>query len=178
MLDLTVNTDIGRMNAITEDEATLRSYLEASLRARFNASPCKPSAWYYYGLYDFVLREGRFFTPRARPTNIKCGGPNAFHNSITIASQNRLLYVEGYAARKNRPLALHAWNSDDDGFVVDTTWHPIGVAYFGVIIQASLVYTAKNEDGEMGSAIDNWRRSWPLLRRPWSTTLRNPQCEP
>jgi len=71
MLDLTVNTDIGRMNAITEDEATLCSYLEASLRARFNASPCKRSAWYYYGL--------------------------------------------------------------DDGFVVDTTWHPIGVAYFGVI---------------------------------------------
>jgi hypothetical protein len=50
MLDLTVNTDIWRMNAITEDEATLRSYLEASLRARFNASPCKPSAWHYYGL--------------------------------------------------------------------------------------------------------------------------------
>jgi hypothetical protein len=66
---------------------------------------------------------------------------------------------------------LHAWNSDDDGFVVDTTWHPLGIAYFGVVIPRALVLAARDERVSIGSSIDNWRQHWPLLRRPWSETL-------
>ncbi len=36
--------DIGRKSAIGEAEASLRTYLEGSLRTRLNASPCKPTA--------------------------------------------------------------------------------------------------------------------------------------
>ena len=166
-------SDIGRKCAITEAEATLRSYLKESLRTRFNTSPCKPTAWFYYGFYDFVLREGRFFTPRPQPSDIRRGAAGEpFLNSLMNASTKQLSYVEGYAVTESSSTSvLHAWNSGSDGFVVDTTWHPVGVAYLGVVIPNTLVYASTDEEGRIGSSIDNWRRHWPLLQRPWCTTL-------
>jgi hypothetical protein len=166
-------SDIGRKSAITEAEASLRSYLEESLRTRFNTSPCKPTAWFYYGFYDFVLREGRFFTPRPQPGDVRCGAAGEpFLNSLMNATTKQLPYVEGYAVTESSSTpVLHAWNSCGDGSVVDTTWHPFGVAYLGVVIPNALVYASTDEEGRIGSSIDNWRRHWPLLQRPWSTTL-------
>jgi hypothetical protein len=165
--------DTGQKSAITEAEASLRSYMEESLRTRFNTSPCKPTAWFYYGFYDFVLREGRFFTPRPQLGDIRCGAAGEpFLNSLRNASAKQLTYVEGYAVTESSSTpVLHAWNSGGDGFVVDTTWHPVGVAYLGVVIPNTLVYASTDEEGRIGSSIDNWRRHWPLLQRPWSTTL-------
>jgi hypothetical protein len=167
------NPSIGRKSVITQAEATLRSYLEHSLRTRFNANPCKPHCWFYYGFYDFVLREGRFFSPLPRPgdTQREAAG-ESFVNAIMNTAAKGVAYVEGYAVRESffSPV-LHAWNSDDDGFVVDTAWQPLGIAYFGVVIPRALVLAARDERASIASSIDNWRQHWPLLRRPWSETL-------
>ena len=165
--------DIGRKCAISEAEASLRTYLEESLRTRFNTNPCKPHCWSYYGFYDFVLREGRLFTPRPRPGDIRRGAAGEpFLNSLMNAAAKQLQYIEGYAVTESCSIpVLHAWNSAGDDFVVDPTWHPLGVAYLGVVIPHVLVYAARDEEGRIGSSIDNWRQRWPLLQRPWSTTL-------
>ena len=164
--------DIGRKTAATKAEAFLRSYLEESLRTRFNANPCKPHCWFYYGFYDFVLREGGFFTPRPRPGDPQSRAEAPFPNALMNAATKRLHYVEGYAVAESCSIpVLHAWNSAGDGFVVDTTWHPLGVAYLGVLIPQVLVHAARDEEGRIGSSIDNWRQRWPLLQRPWNTTL-------
>lgn len=165
--------DIGRKRAITEAESTLRAHLEGGLKTRFHANPCKPHCWFYYGLYDFVLREGRFFTPRSRPGDTRHGAAGEpFLNSVANSTTKQLLYVEGYAVKEIISVpVLHAWNSDDEGFAVDTTWHVPGVAYFGVVIPHSLAFAASDGEGRIGSSIDNWRQHWPLLQRPWSKTL-------
>jgi hypothetical protein len=166
-------SDIGRKSAATEAESALRAHLERSLRTRFEANPCKPHCWYYYGSYDFVLREGRFFTPDARLEDTRgANSGHSFLNSLRNAAAKRLSYIEGYAVNESSLIpVLHAWNSDDDGFVVDATWHPPGIAYFGVLIPHALVFAARHQEGSVGSLIDNWRQQWPLLRRPWSKTL-------
>jgi len=161
--------EVGRKLAITKPEATLRAYLEGILRTRFDANPCKPHCWFYYGFEDFILREGRFFTPRPQGLNTPLGAAGKrLLNSTTNSSTERLRYVEGYALAETFSLpALHAWNSDQNGIVVDIKWKPVGIAYFGVVIPRALVLAAGREH-EIYSVIDNW---YPLLERPWRKTL-------
>jgi len=165
--------DLGRESAITEMESALRLHLKQILRTRFQANPCKPHCWFYYGFYDFVLREGRFFTPRPRPADSRQGAAEEpFLNSLMNAAAQQLEYVEGYAVQESLSIpVLHAWNSDSQGLVIDTTWDPPGVAYLGVVIPRTLVFAASDDEGRIGSSIDNWRQDWPLLRRPWNKTL-------
>ena len=170
---MSTNPRIGRKSVITQAETTLRSYLQHSLRTRFNANPCRPHCWFYYGLYDFVLQEGRFFSlrPRTGDTQREAAG-ESFVNAVMNAAAKELEYVEGYAVRESfSSPVLHAWNSDADGFVVDTTWQPLGIAYFGVVIPRAVVLATRDARVPIGSSIDNWRQHWPLLRRPWRKTL-------
>ena len=164
---------VGRKSAITEAESALRLHLEQSLRPRFQANPCKPHCWFYYGFYDFVLREGCFFTPGPRPADSRRGaGEEPFLNSLMNAAAQQLAYVEGYAVQESLSVpVLHAWNSDSQSLVIDTTWDPPGVAYFGVVIPRTLVFAASDHEGRIGSSIDNWRQDWPLLQRSWNKTL-------
>jgi len=164
--------DIGRKNAITEAESALRLHLRQTLRSRFQASPCKPHCWFYYGFEDFILREGRFFTPCPGSADSRgVATEEPFFNSLANAAAKQLPYVEGYAVQETPSIpVLHAWNSDDDFFAVDTTWNPTGVAYFGVVIPHGRAFEASYREGT-SSVINNWRQHWPLLQRPWSKTV-------
>jgi hypothetical protein len=141
---------------MTKAEFDLRSALE-TLR---NASGKLPTRYSYTGPADFVLREGRFFEPKSLPVKIKYRkSRRCFHNARQVIRAHGFSYVEGYALHENDIPFLHAWNLDDDGCVVDTTWVPVGRAYLGVIFSPSDILKWK------GSLIDNWENRWPLLRK-------------
>ena len=135
-------------------EIALRSSLE-TLR---NASGKLPNDYSYTGPADFVLREGRFFRPRPLPVKIKLRKLGlCFHNALWISTEHGFAYVEGYAVHAAETPILHAWNIDAKGFVIDTTWRPVGSAYFGVILPVAEKLKWR------GSLIDNWENGWPLL---------------
>ena len=73
-----------------------------------------------------------------------------------------LQYAEGYAVVGSKIPVLHAWNVDAEGFVVDSTWEPVGSIYFGVILPLSVVRRAK------ASVLDDFESGWPVLRESWS----------
>jgi hypothetical protein len=120
-----------------------------------------PRRYYFYsGPADFVLREGEFFKPAPLPKKIKAQTIRlCFHNSLLISIGHGFRYVEGYALHKGKIPVLHAWNIDSDGFVIDTTWRPIGRAYLGVVLPIVCSLNWK------GSLIDDWENGWPLLRK-------------
>lgn len=124
-----------------------------------------PDKYHYCGPYDFVLREGQFFLSRPLPKEFELGAiTECFLNAFQTAVANEVPYVEGYAFSSDNAFIphLHAWNVDAEGFVVDTTWGPVGAAYLGVIFPLSLVYCTRGS-----SVIDNCVNHWPLLRESW-----------
>jgi hypothetical protein len=71
--------------------------------------------------------------------------------------------AEGYAIKDRRMLMLvpHAWVLDDEGRVVDPTWGPPGVAYFGVVFHFLTLITFRG-----GQLLDASR----ILREPFQPT--------
>lgn len=88
-------------------------------------------------MYGWIYREGRSYTPAPRPAGIKRGIPKwCFDNAIEVYNLHGLQYVEGFAISANitgMPIH-HAWNVTDDGTVVDVTWHPVGLEYYGIAV--------------------------------------------
>lgn len=86
---------------------------------------------------EMLLKRGREFTPAPLPANIKRRTIKlCFHNSERVAKKTGLLYVEGLAISSDMiglPIH-HAWNATEDGTVIDTTWVPVGISYFGIVV--------------------------------------------
>jgi hypothetical protein len=89
-------------------------------------------------LYEKVYRDGRNFTPAELPKGIRRKPQRyCFDNSVEVFNERGLAYVEGYAISSvitGMPIH-HAWNVTEDGIVVDTTWVPAGLEYYGVVIE-------------------------------------------
>lgn len=137
----------------------------------------------YRGPADFVLREGK---PYERAGVCRTGAPRAcFGNSIAFATHNETSgwrYVEGYALAPWRQLLdvvipiHHAWVVDADGVMYEPTWPAPGQAYLGVEFSVERADDATwNGDA---SVLDDWKRRWPLLRRPWRGEDLVPQFPP
>jgi hypothetical protein len=121
---------------MTDPQTCLRTYLE---RARDFASKLPPE-YCYRNVYDFVLREGRFFEPQPRPDSITLRHiGECFGNAFLTMVRNGLRYAEGYAVVGSKIPVLHAWNVDAEGSVIDSTWEPVGSAYFGIVLPLSIV---------------------------------------
>lgn len=132
-----------------DPQRCLRTYLEG---ARDFAGKL-PLQYHYRNIYDFVLREGRFFEPGPRPEQITLRHiGECFRNAFLTTM------VEGYAVIGGKNPVLHAWNVDAEGCVVDSTWEPVGSAYFGIILPPSIVRRAN------ASVLDDWESSWSVLR--------------
>lgn len=120
----------------------------------------------YRGPADFVLREGQVYRPRQTPDLV--GAPRAcYGNSIALAAIYGFRYVEGYAVDPGlaRTVIHHAWNLDDDGLLVDSTWANCGLAYLGVEFALGRADDATwNGDA---TTLDDHNRGWPVLREPW-----------
>jgi len=82
----------------------------------------------------WILDYGREFEFRPRPAAVEEGPPkNCFQNAMRLADEFN--YVEGFVTLPTIPLLIHhAWNVDDDGYVVDATLNDPQNSYFGVEI--------------------------------------------
>jgi hypothetical protein len=144
---------------MTDPQLCLRTYLE---RVRDFAGKL-PTGYCYRNLYDFVLREGRFFEPQPRPDHITLRHiGECFRNAFLTMMRTGLQYAEGYAVVGSKIPVLHAWNVDAEGSVVDSTWEPVGSVYFGIIVPLSIVRRAKT------AVLDDWENGWPVLRESWT----------
>jgi len=144
---------------MTEAHHCLHTYLEG---ARDFAGKL-PTKYYYRNVYDFVLREGRFFEPEPRPDHITLRHiGECFRNAFLTMMRTGLRYAEGYAVVGSKIPVLHAWNVDAEGSVIDSTWEPVGSAYFGIILPLSIVRGAKT------SVLDDFKSGWPVLRESWT----------
>ena len=73
-----------------------------------------------------------------------------------------LEYAEGCAVVGSKIPVLHAWNVDAEGYVIDTTWEPVGSIYFGIILPRSIVELAQT------SVLDDFESGWPVLQESWA----------
>jgi len=139
---------------MTDPQISLRIYLE-EVR---NFAGQLPTKYHYCNIYDFVLREGRFFEPQPRPDSITLRHiGECFRNAFLTMMKTGLQYAEGYAVSGSKIPVLHAWNVDAEGSVIDSTWEPVGLAYFGIILPRSTVERAKT------SVLDDFESGWPVL---------------
>ena len=144
----------------------IRNYLEMTVTLRGNMK--RPKDLAYSCIEDFVLRNGRQWTPAALPPKLQPGKRReCFKNAFDLAmSVTGLRYVEGYACGVIP--VLHAWCADADGMVVDTTWtggrfrSPLGMEYFGVAFGTEFLFKALAKKKTYG-LIDDWEGGWPLL---------------
>jgi hypothetical protein len=151
---------------MTDPQIALRIYLE-EVR---NFAGQLPTKYHYRNIYDFVLREGRFFEPQPRtdPIRLRPIG-ECFRNALLTMMKTGLQYAEGYAVSGSKIPVLHAWNVGSDGSVIDSTWEPVGSAYFGIIFPLSIVRRART------SVLDDWASGWPVLRKS-AKDLQNGRC--
>lgn len=90
-----------------------------------------------------VLKYGRSFTPVPRPKGIRQRAKKqCFSNSLTLAAEERAVYVEGFAMEfiEGRQVRFrHAWNTHDGVTAFDTTLKDnSGVRYLGIAIPTNL----------------------------------------
>lgn len=120
------------------------------------------SGFHYSSLYDFVLREGRFYVPEPHDFE-QMEQRRCYDNALTVAALHGLPYIEGFAFSTVGIPVHHAWNADGDA-ALDVTWPVLGSAYIGVEFPPVDVLEARERGATM---IDDWQRDWPLLRQPW-----------
>jgi hypothetical protein len=147
---------------MTDSQLCLRTYLQG---ARDFAGKLPPE-YGYRNVYDFVLREGRFFEPQPRPDSITLRHiGECFRNAFLTMMKTGLQYAEGYAVSGSKIPVLHAWNVDAESSVIDSTWEPVGSIYFGIILPLSIVRGAKT------SVLDDFDSGWPVLRESWTVAV-------
>jgi hypothetical protein len=120
----------------------------------------------YHGLHDFVLKNGRHWTPKILPAGMKVGTPRAcFVNAGNLALKNpELIYVEGYATGVIP--VNHAWCVTPDGIVVDPTWQypncSPGDVFFGVAVKVEYLRMTVKRNKQFG-LLDQWECGFPWL---------------
>ena len=93
-----------------------------------------PKNWVYDGPCDFLIREGKWYTPPKQATTwIHSEVKACFRNAamyVCSHPEKRLHYVEGYAVHLIP--VHHGWVADDDNNVIEVTWDTPGICYLGV----------------------------------------------
>lgn len=133
-----------------------------------------PEGYHYCGPEDFVLQHGTLYEGAYIPEGIPQGQMEfCFNNSINNAALYGWKYIEGYATVRMSggeimPFSIHhAWNADDEGRAIDTTWPPgHGAEYFGVEFSFRRAdYATWHDDG---TVLQNPKSDWEIFRQPWT----------
>lgn len=112
---------------------------------------------------DFVLQNGYLFTEKTIVKKKDKMGM-CFRNAYHYASDNNLIYVEGYATISTIGIAMiHAWCIDKTGVVYDSTWKDKGTEYFGVPFDMRYINKTLLKKGTFG-LLENWEQGFPLLK--------------
>lgn len=110
-------------------------------------------------LYSLVRDHGVQFDPKPRPGHLrKRHDRMCFRNAIEyVAEHPDCTYVEGIAiASYDLPFATtHGWVRQPDGTMLDLTWEPVGVEYFGIPFKWSYVARVMLDTGMYG-ILDNF----------------------
>lgn len=128
-----------------------------------------PALQYRYG-WDFVLQHGKFTeNVIPYPRHLWLGAQKkCFANSVIVSALHGYKYIEGYASASGIPeLAIHhAWNEDQDGNLIDSTWRNTGAAYCGVEFSVERADEA-TWDGD-ASILNDYRRKYPIFKTRWT----------
>lgn len=100
---------------------------------------------------------------------------------LMLLNNNRFIYTEGYAIRRNLGIVVgeHAWVLDKDNnySVVDNTWeNPEDSIYLGIPFQEQFVIEAAVKRGYYG-LLDDWQNQWPLAREPDNSKFLHPDYD-
>lgn len=146
-----------------EQEAEGKRVLDEYLSGISKMMPVR-EGWAYSGFEHFVKENGRFYTPRALPTDVSEGKiKDCFMNAWHLATERKdLTYVEGYAIGTAIIPVLHAWCVDKNGNVIDPTWGT-AKAYYGVSFPTDFVIKTAMSRKKFG-IIDNMEEGFPLMR--------------
>jgi len=109
-------------------------------------------------IIEYVLEQGCAWTPALRPKGTRRGKPGrCFNNAISLIGRRAdLQYVEGYALSPDFGGVCHAWCVDAADRVVDPTWDPPGLAYFGVMFDRDAVLRAADSHQRTGDSFLLW----------------------
>jgi hypothetical protein len=123
---------------------------------------------HYAGPADFVLKHGRWFLPRPLPNGMWKGAQRCcFANAVIAAFLFKLRYVEGYAIGQAGLAVHHAWNTNEQGDLLDCTWwNGAGRAYIGVAFN-----TGRAADACWSrdlTILDDYTHHWPVFQAPWT----------
>ena len=127
-----------------------------------------PKGFHYRFMWDFVLRHGTWYEPRAYPPSLGQGAAKqCFGNSIMLSLVKGYRYVEGFALS---PVPRHAGAPRLErgcfNALIDSTWCNRGIAYLGVEFAIERA-DAATWDGD-ASVLDDHRRGHPLFTQPWA----------
>lgn len=165
---MTPRASLARADALAELRAILKLIGRGDLMG---------PGYAYRSSFDFVDREGRAYPPAPPPPGVRRGPLGmCFGNAIQAAVLHGLPYVEGFAVPAPGHIPVHhAWNAGPGGTAIDLTWrawHDSGEeaaipgAYVGVEFSVERADDATwNGDA---SVLDDYRRGWPVFRRPWA----------
>jgi len=109
------------------------------------------------GVARYLLEHGRAFAPSPRPKGYRQMKQKAcFRNAGVLADKRGLTYCEGVArdAMTHGGWVAHAWCVDSNDRLIDPTWDPEGVAYFGVTIDAGKLTEVVLATGSWGSVLE------------------------
>jgi hypothetical protein len=146
---------------------------------------CSPAlkSHHYHSPYDFLLQHGQWYKPRPYPPRFYIGLPKmCFGNSIVVAVEHGLRYVEGFMLM---PLILgmregvvygssdcaeglaihHAWNTDAKGRLYDSTLENSAFAYLGAEFAVERADDCTWNGNN--SVLFDEHRGYPLLKEPW-----------
>lgn len=150
----------------TDDQRRMIAHMESMKKLKSGAM----SKFLYHGIEHFLLEHGTWYEPHPfDEERYERGIPKScFRNALMLSVTEGLRYVEGLAVSKKLLSVMfpvhHAWNLDEQGRVIDSTWPDAGALYYGVEFS---IRHAEKSLSSAGTVLDDYQHGHPLFRKPW-----------
>jgi hypothetical protein len=154
----------------------LKGWLQAFVMLRVQMKKTKRPGGLngYWGLEDFILHQGRIW-PVLKGGDVPRGkAGECFRNAMNLALDHQdYIYCEGYATGGLMPVQ-HAWCLDQEGRVVDPTWHHLPSKpghkdrgeYIGIAVKQDFVREITLMTEVYSGVIDLPKWDYPIFMAP------------